>query len=97
GWCADAGLQRAIAQLQLDPAYRQETWTIDLPGRSDDVTLGQAAVQIRVESIGQEHSISVVAEYPLGEVHRVRTRRNSIYHTADETASSALEPENSQP
>ncbi len=96
GWCADAGVQRAIAQLRLNPEFRQETWTIHLPGTPNETSRGVAEVQIHVEAAGENRRISIAAEYPVGAVHRVRTRRETLYPVAAASLS-ALEPENSLP
>jgi hypothetical protein len=69
---ADAGLDRAAAQLLSASDYSAETWQIgpeSLAGR------GAAAVAIRVEAApenAQARTVHTVAEYPVGSMQCVR-------------------------
>lgn len=63
-WLAEAGVQRAVARLAADPAYRGETWRLaarDLGGRDD------AEIRIQVEKpagTAATATIRVEADYP---------------------------------
>lgn len=96
GWCADAGVQRAIAHLRRNPEFRREVWGIELDRGPNEHSPETAEVQITVEPVGEHLRISTVAEYPVGAVHRVRNRRELLYPVAAPSLS-ALKPENSQP
>jgi Tfp pilus assembly protein PilX len=69
---ADAGLDRAAAQLLSAGSYSAETWQIgaeSLAGR------GAATVTIRVESVPENATariVHAVADYPVGREERVR-------------------------
>jgi Tfp pilus assembly protein PilX len=73
-WLAEAGLERAIAQLQLDAAYRGETWSIDAAelGRSDGALV---EIQVRGDAaLGPSREIVATAHYPAGSAATRQTR-----------------------
>jgi Tfp pilus assembly protein PilX len=88
-WFAQAGLDRAVAQLAMTPDYTGETWTIAaVAGQTATVTI---AIDRRSDSV----LATVVAEYPVGNVRRARCRRElTLASTPGTTAVSALQPEN---
>lgn len=73
---AEAGVQRAISQLSLNPAYQGESWEIpaEVLGRFHG-----AVVQIRVETLesdGQTRRIHVESQYPVHPTSRVVQTRD---------------------
>ena len=69
---ADAGLDRAGAQLHAASDYSGETWQI---GADSFAGRGAASVTIRVESVPEKataRKVQAVAEYPVGSDARVR-------------------------
>jgi len=79
-WLADAGIDRAIAQVRQSDTYRGETWKVsadDLGGASD------GKVTITVEPNDQqpgELRVLAQADYPDDDVHRVRQSRETTIH-----------------
>jgi len=79
-WLAESGLERGLARLAADPAYKGETWSLtpaDL-GRPAGHTPAEAArVAITVESTPSHDSriLNVVALYPLDQPVRARASR----------------------
>ncbi len=80
-WLAEAGIQRAIAQLAVHPAYDGENWRIDVPfsravpgDRPASNTTGNVGqVQITVERNDTElQRLAVIAEYPFAAANQVR-------------------------
>lgn len=70
GWLMEAGLQRGALRARTEADYRGETWTVDVPGRSE----GQAAeVEIRV-SEAAPRTLTAVATYPVSTPFRARVR-----------------------
>jgi Tfp pilus assembly protein PilX len=73
-WLAESAIDRAVAQLQIDPDYQGETWEIsaaDLQGKDS------AIVVITVTSVADQaevRKISVRADYPT--VPERRNRRS---------------------
>jgi hypothetical protein len=71
-WLAESGIERAVAQLQLNPNYEGEMWTraAEATGQSFD-----GVVEIRIDRVGAagpQRQVSVVADYPAELPHRVR-------------------------
>jgi len=79
-WLADAGIDRAIAQVRQSDAYRGETWKVsadELGGIADGkVTITVQAVD---EHLG-ELRVTAQADYPDDDVHRVRQSRETTIH-----------------
>jgi hypothetical protein len=79
-WLAQAGIDRAIAQLRKSPDYRGETWRIppdELDGNS------QAQVEIHLDSFADHPAdlhLTVVADYPADSIHTSRQTRESTIH-----------------
>jgi Tfp pilus assembly protein PilX len=79
-WLADAGINRAVAQLRQTDTYRGETWSVS----ADD--LGGAAggkVTIEVEASDQQPGamhLTVQADFPDDAVHRIRQSRETTIH-----------------
>ena len=80
-WLADAGIQRALAQLAADPAYDEENWRVDVPfsravpgGRPASNAAGNVGqVQITVaHGDAESPRLTVVATYPLAAENQVR-------------------------
>ena len=71
-WLAEAGIERAAAQLATDPKYAGETWIIpakELAAGDDGV------VRIQVQTIAgrpERHSVRVEADYPAAPAYRCR-------------------------
>jgi hypothetical protein len=79
-WLADAGIDRAIAQVRQSDRYRGETWNV-----SAEELGGVAAgkVTITVEPNDQqpgELRLLAQADYPDDDVHRVRQSRETTIH-----------------
>ena len=70
-WCADAGLARAASRLHDDDSYTGESWEV-----SPDPTHTQHVAKIEVvvdrATSNHETSVTVVAEFPLGNPRSVR-------------------------
>jgi Tfp pilus assembly protein PilX len=79
-WLADAGINRAVAQLRQTDTYRGETWKVaaeELGG-----ALG-GKVTITVQPNDQqpgELRVLAQADYPDDDVHRVRQSRETTIH-----------------
>ena len=77
-WLVEAGLQKALAQLDQAPAYAGETWVVPAE------TLGgrrAGRVTIRVEPVENEpdrRTVVVTADYPDDPVRRKRTSRRIV-------------------
>ncbi|MDZ4685437.1 MAG: hypothetical protein SH850_10275 [Planctomycetaceae bacterium] len=94
-WYAEAGLDRAVAALEKSADYTGESWTIDEEATGRKRT---ATVVIAVQRDRQPPQLTVVAEYPVGELHRSRSRRElTLVQPRGATAVSALQPENRLP
>ena len=78
GWLAEAGLERAAARLDEDPAYRGETWEVPA------AELGgpwPATVTIAVEPVAARpgrRSVRVQADYPNRDEPRAREHRDAV-------------------
>jgi Tfp pilus assembly protein PilX len=76
-WLVESGLERAVARLAEEPAYRGETWRVlaaDLGGRLS------GTVTIAVEPDGAQpgrRTVHVQADYPDGTDSRVRRRKQA--------------------
>jgi hypothetical protein len=83
-WLADAGIDRAIAQVRQSDTYRGETWKVsadELGGAADgSVTITVDAVE---EHPGELH-VMAQADYPDYDVHRVRQSRETTIHLKSE-------------
>lgn len=82
-WLAEAGIERAAAQLAADVDYSGETWQLagDLPSGH----LGQ--VELRIETIdGQprQRSVLAMAEYPTDADTPARVRKQIVYQLPTE-------------
>ena len=81
-WLAQAALDRAAAKLSVDPQYMGENWRVSTEMVGGDVAAGnrtEGTVEIRVEASsegGDVRQVSVIADYPNREIHRVRTRKS---------------------
>jgi hypothetical protein len=91
-WYAQAGLDRAAAAFAKSTDYAGEEWTAtESPTRS-------AQIQITVDRDHTPPRLTVVVEYPVGELRQVRCRRElTLVSTRGATAVSALQPENRLP
>lgn len=73
-WLAEAGLERAVAQLQLDAAYRGETWSIDAAEFGGS---GGALVEIQVRgdaALGPAREVVATAHFPADAAATRQTR-----------------------
>ena len=74
-WLVEAGIERAVAQLETTPGYRGETWTLsadELGGRHE------AQIVIELKSTGEaddEYQLTVIADYPADSEQRIRSRK----------------------
>ncbi|HEY2827919.1 MAG TPA: hypothetical protein VGJ04_09990 [Pirellulales bacterium] len=79
-WLAQAGIDRAVAQLQKSPDYRGETWRVS----ADELDgIAPAEVQIRLETVPERTDdlhLSVQAKYPADSVHCVQQTRETTIH-----------------
>ena len=79
-WLAQAGIDRAVAQLRKSASYRGETWHVS----ADELDgLDAAEVQIRVEPVAEksgELHLIVVARDPSDPVHCVKQTREATIH-----------------
>lgn len=94
-WYAQAGLDRAAAARARSADYQGETWQIveQAAGRTRS-----AQVEISINRDDVQPRLTVVVEYPVGDVQRVRCRREqTIVRPRGATAVSALQPENRVP
>lgn len=92
---AQAGLDRAAAALTKSAEYDGETWSVTESAGSSERT---ASVVIEIQRDGERPRIAVAVEYPAGDLHRVRVRRQLPFVTPQgATAVSALQPENRLP
>lgn len=86
-WLAEAGAQRAAAQLARDANYKGETWNI----AAADLPSGEAArVGIAVSAAdgeGGRRSIEVDAEYPLDSGVASRAHKEMVFQLPAEEAS----------
>lgn len=74
-WLAEAGVERAAAQLRVDPAYTGETWNIPAEqlGGPDGGAVTITVAEKSADSGPQ--IITVRADYPSGQTLRVRTTK----------------------
>ena len=82
-WLAEAGLQRALARLDVDPGYSGETWDID--ARELD-SADAATVTIAVERTAGDAKLRTIrarADYPRDPPRRVRCTRKITTLTGD--------------
>lgn len=82
-WLAEAGLQRAIARLDVDSRYAGETWEI---GARELDAADAATVAITVERPPHDagaRTIRVRADYPRDPPGRIRRSRQTTVRTAD--------------
>ena len=73
-WLAEAGLERAVAQLERDAAYRGETWSIDAAelGGSDGAYVD---IQVRGDTaLGPSREVVATAHSPAGSAAVRQTR-----------------------
>jgi hypothetical protein len=91
-WYAQAGLDRAVTASAKSDDYTGEEWTVtESPARS-------AQIQITFDRGHEPPRAAVVVEYPVGQLHRVRCRRElTLVSPRGLTAVSALQPENRLP
>jgi len=84
-WIAEAGLERALAQLQNDPAYEGETWQ---PVVAESATEGSperaGRVSIVVETKVGQRQIRVEAVYPDHPTERALVERIYSLPSAEE-------------
>ena len=79
-WLAEAGIDRAAANLVRDPGYIGETWIVEAADMIDDQA---ARVRINVMTVAdqtRQRIIEVVAEYPLESKAPTRIQKQVIYH-----------------
>jgi type II secretory pathway pseudopilin PulG len=94
-WYAEAGVDRALAELEADADYAGETWTLAETRNGRERT---AEIVIQIDRETQPPRLVVVADYPVGELRRSRSRRElSLVSPPGATAVSALLPENRLP
>jgi type II secretory pathway component PulK len=74
-WLAEAGLRRALARLDADPAYTGETWNIEARelGAADSATVAIAIERQLGET--KSRTIRVRADYPRDPPNRARRTR----------------------
>ncbi len=78
-WLAEAGIERAAAQLASDPAYTGETWrvtTAELAGHFE----GEVLIEVQsAPDQEQQRTIVAVADYPVDAPWRIRQRNKSNF------------------
>ncbi len=75
-WLAESALERAAAQFQANPDFRDETWTI--PAEQFDGT-SPAVVRIILKPIDDKptmYRVHVVADYPNDGANRARVEKD---------------------
>jgi type II secretory pathway component PulK len=74
-WLAEAGLRRALARLDADPAYTGETWNIEARelGAPDSATVAIAIERQAGDT--KSRTIRVRADYPRDPPSRARCTR----------------------
>jgi type II secretory pathway component PulK len=72
-WMAEAGLERAAAQLARQSDYTGETWPAAISESEADT--GQVTIRIEPATETQPRKLIVEAIYPPDEHHRVLVRR----------------------
>ena len=80
-WLVEAGLERAVAQIRLDPSYAGETWSIpaeSLTGRAASVVITVSFAEIN-EPGPIEVQVEVQADYPADGSPIDRVRRNKRF------------------
>ncbi|RUL88070.1 hypothetical protein [Tautonia sociabilis] len=78
-WLVEAGLERAAAQLRVDPSYEGETWTLPpeaLGGREGTVTI---EVEETDPGADQPLTVRVRADYPSDGDPSHRARRSKVF------------------
>jgi len=75
-WLAEAGIERAAAQLADSADYRGETWKLtadELGGRFD----GEVRIELEPagDNGGNNYQLTVVADYPAESEQRIRSRK----------------------
>jgi type II secretory pathway pseudopilin PulG len=94
-WYAEAGVDRALSALQADADYAGETWTVT---ETRDSRERSAEIAIQIDRETQPPRLVVVADYPVGELRRTRSRRERpLTSPSGATGVSALLPENRLP
>jgi hypothetical protein len=84
-WLAESGVERALARLGDDPAYRGETWTLpaaELGGPEGGVVSISALPRPGHEAT--ERLVTVLADYPTEPARRVRARRQVVVAVSPE-------------
>jgi hypothetical protein len=79
-WLAQAGVDRALAQLRKSPDYRGETWRIPSDELDGD---SKAQVEIHLDPLADHPDdlhLFVVAEYPTNSIHNSRQTLESTIH-----------------
>jgi type II secretory pathway component PulK len=79
-WLAQAGVDRAMAQLRKSADYRGETWRVP-PDELDGVAA--AEVKIRLENVADQPDdlrLTVDAQYPTDSIHSSQQTREAIIH-----------------
>jgi hypothetical protein len=90
-WLAESALRRAVLRLNVDPAYRGETWKLsadDLGGRIP----GVVTIQVEPRRDPQETSrrlVTVQADFPIELPQRIRTRRHVLVDVVPSGAGAA--------
>jgi len=79
-WLAQAGVDRAVAQLRKSADYRGETWRVP----ADELDgVAPAEVKIHLESVADQPDdlrLRVDAEYPTDSVHCSQQTREATIH-----------------
>jgi len=75
-WLADSALDRAASRLGADPKYAGETWKVELPSSTGDVTLGNVTITVESEPDQPEsRRIAVAARFPDEDYRRTIAER----------------------
>jgi Tfp pilus assembly protein PilX len=82
-WLAEAGLRRALARLDADPAYTGETWQIDAHALDSPDAATVAIALERPPGDPTARTIRVQADYPRDPPRRVRCSRQTTIRTTD--------------
>jgi type II secretory pathway component PulK len=77
-WLAESGIERATAQLRLDPGYQGEKWDVPANQIAGDWA---GVVEIQTTPLGGQpwrNTVSVVADYPPDPPYRIRYRKSVL-------------------
>lgn len=72
---AESGVQRAAAQLALNPQYAGETWEPEMGANAGKLQCVVRIVVVADERMPRQRHVTAVADFPHTGEHRARSRR----------------------